>query len=295
MRYVSCYHVFSPDLVPSICDLCCMTVWDTLCPKLKELLAEEQQRRVKAEFKKHKDMRLKQIGKYYEAFTMNEFTPEERVLLPPKSTALTFPALDVLADKEGARNGVRREDFYNAREELREQIEKYKTHFKRRLAVKFVYKAAFKTGFIFSPVNGPSGLQTTDELLAHPMALFECSYHPCNIVHRKLLVGPYQAFHAHLRQEHSSLCLDDVLGGDEDVSLPAKDTLNSVIVYDMGFELVAKILLAAGLSSDKWNLTQDGLTALVQEGRLYCACGDPSMPPAMELSWGELVSVNLKS
>ncbi|KAI0755824.1 hypothetical protein C8Q74DRAFT_325216 [Fomes fomentarius] len=264
-------------------------VWVTLCPKLKELLAEEQQRRAKAKFKEDKDRRLKNIGKYYEAFTMNEFTPDERVLLPHNNTALKFPVLDNLAEKEGAQKGVRREDFYDAREELRERIEEYKTHFKRRLAVKFVYKAAYKTGYIFSPINGPSGLQTTDELLAHPMALFECSYHPCNIVHRELLVGPYQACHTHLRQEHPSLCLNVVLGKDEDVSDPAKDSLNSVVVYDMGFELVAKILLAAGLSSDKWNLTQDGLTALVQEGRLYCACGDPSMLPPMELSWGDLV------
>ncbi|KAI0739454.1 hypothetical protein C8Q80DRAFT_182975 [Daedaleopsis nitida] len=262
-------------------------VWQILRPKLENLIAEEKQRRVHARFMKHKNKRLKKIGKYYEAFIERDsFTAAERALMPNMHTAMRLPVIDALAVKDNARGPVPRGDFFQIRAAIRTEAAQYNLKFKQHLADHLRKKIGPQPRLRVSPsgsfVAVPDGLQdwSPDEVLAHPCALFTCRFCPGEREYGEGL--PYPETHAHFRDAHpEEECQWDVRAGPWN-KLPS--TFFDVELVQI--QAVKDILSCVGLSQDT---PQADLDELIHSGRLYCGCGDPSMPHPEALSWYKLV------
>ena len=258
-----------------------LTVWANLRPKLEVLLAEEKQRRINVRYAKRREKRRKQIGRYYEAFLAHEFTAAERVLMPNTYTAVRLPVLEALAEKDNANGPVPRQDFYAVRPELRAQAEEYKQEYRSLLAETLAEEISTCSRHLPSSIVRKTELKRlrnapADKLLQHPMAVFQCSL--CSQEDHEMFA--YPELHEHWRETHP----DQPWSQDEFCNGKRRVT---PMVFIETASLVGAILNAIGLSE---NLTLSELTALVQSGRLYCACGDPSLPLPTELSWVKLAS-----
>ncbi|KAM5540057.1 hypothetical protein V8D89_006197 [Ganoderma adspersum] len=103
------------------------------------------------------------------------------------------------------------------------------------------------------------------------------AFFACTACGRGLL--PYPQIHTHWKDAHTDTSCWD--------SAEVEPRLR-VEFWTPGVELVKGILGAAGLPE---NVEMPELDRLIQEGRLYCSCGDPIFPTgdSGDIGWGDLV------
>lgn len=123
-----------------------------------------------------------------------------------------------------------------------------------------------------------------NRILVRPDALFMCRI--CSASTRK--VYAYRAAHVHWREAHSDeLCWFRRISPKHGIQImiPAGFDL-----WKDGAPVVSQILHAAQLPESN-SRDPEVLDNYVMRGRLFCVCGDPSLPTPSKMDWGQLVSL----
>ena len=246
-------------------------VWSNIRPKLEELIEEERERQRKAAFKARVAKRHTQIYKLYEEF-LKENLPDERHPMTPNVVDIRcLPCLHHLSRKDNAEGEVTREEFLAVTDDLLEELDVYEN---------VVRKIAINT---LSAAYGAEALEPFgDKVLDSYFAYFHCNARSrWGMYFYKEHPRPHLTFadiHAHWRHNHPKL------------SFISKNTERGYETFRPASSMLdfgRRILDAAGLPHQTPRVTLD---ELVSSGRLYCNCGDPSMPPPEKMDWLSLVS-----
>ncbi|KAH9895869.1 hypothetical protein C8Q73DRAFT_689832 [Cubamyces lactineus] len=240
-------------------------VWKNIRPKLEALIAKERDREASMAFNQRAEARMAQIVPYY--LDLAEQLPEpQRAMMPNAIDCTRLPSLVALSKRNNAHGDVSHKDFLALVPDVIQDAEVHADHV-RELAREFMLDdARFKDAA--EAWKAELTQLPLDELLTRHYALFGCMQPFCP--------GYFtiEEVHAHWRETHP------------DVEWGARTESHRFLVKcDGEYALGGEILDAAGLPRDTPIST---LTELIQSGRLYCSCGDPSLPPPEELSWPKL-------
>ena len=123
----------------------------------------------------------------------------------------------------------------------------------------------------------------TYKRIQNPAMFFVCRALMCRHMHSL----PWRAMYAHWREAHPHTSIWD----------PDEPDYRSVSFHfryrNEGESLARQVISRLRTSGfGPHSLDIEGLDKLVQCGRLYCACGDPSLPLPSDLTWAELVSAH---
>ena len=148
-----------------------------------------------------------------------------------------------------------------------------------------IYQSDVRRGFerLLRNTTAYSLCEVTPEWIHDPAVFFVCRALTCRDVHPL----PWRAMHAHWREAHphTSIWKRSVLDY-HDASLRFR-------YWEEGNTLARQVISRLRTSGfGPHSLDIEGLDKLVQCGRLYCACGDPSLPLPSDLTWAELVSAH---
>ncbi|KAI0773190.1 hypothetical protein BD413DRAFT_314671 [Trametes elegans] len=263
-------------------------VWTNLRPKLEDLLQQERRRRAQVAFEKRRWMRIQQIGAFYEFFVV-DMPGVDRRLMPNVYDAGQLPSLLELAERNNAQGDVGLSEFLgvlaNACAETDVYLSRAKEIAVERLAeggrdwhydVEHEPRAAER-----EQCNAELQTLSPDETLTRYYAIYSCrGYRGCNI--RALT---FEEIHAHWRTTHPYVAW----GSPHEPQLNKRSgdagLRSGSLENDGSYGGGGMILDAVGLPRDTPISTLD---ELVQSGRLYCACGDPSLPPPGALNWAKL-------
>ncbi|KAM5540099.1 hypothetical protein V8D89_006239 [Ganoderma adspersum] len=248
-------------------------IWNNIRPKLEEQLAIEKERRAQEAVADRVDARLDLLVQWYDDYVKENFTDAERGLMPNRRNARELPTLLSLALADDAQGAPSREAFLAATEQMLADTDAYKTRAKRDLADVLCKHSA---GKVFQDLPA-------DDVLQGPCAFFRCLWR-CTTT--TAVDGcpflTYEQLHAHWREEHP----DDpwLMQGVEGHRYTAVDVPE---LWPESVPAVARsTLFAAPIKLDTSWAVLDGW---VREGRLFCTCEHPGMPPPEEMSWAKLL------
>ncbi|KAI1789113.1 hypothetical protein LXA43DRAFT_1022571, partial [Ganoderma leucocontextum] len=145
----------------------------------------------------------------------------------------------------------------------------------RQLAALVPYDWRMISGVRLQRVDGARGVGGGADMrtLARPDALFVCK--ECGA--RAL---PWPEIHGHWCERHP----EESFWGRKLLGLPGERP--KARLWKDGREVARAILDEIGLKTGTERARMD---RLVRTGRLYCACGDPALPPPEDLTWAKLV------
>ena len=120
----------------------------------------------------------------------------------------------------------------------------------------------------------------TYKRIQNPAMFFVCRALMCRHMHSL----PWRAMYAHWREAHPHTSIWD----------PDEPDYRSVSFHfryrNEGESLARQVISRLRTrDSDRDEFNVEDLDKLVKSGRLYCACGDPSLPLPNDLTWVELV------
>ncbi|EIW52704.1 uncharacterized protein TRAVEDRAFT_53145 [Trametes versicolor FP-101664 SS1] len=262
-------------------------IWINIKPKLEALIQEEKESRILADFEERVEERLDQISGYYEDFVAG--LPEaDRMLLPNLIDVHGLPSIDALARENEAQGDVAQEDFQALTAQVLQEAEAYAAEAKA-IAVKALIQS-------FSVRGASSYLEdlrkiTPDEAMTRHYALFRCGVRHHSAGGTMSPIPDYltfEALHDHWRVQHPML---EWGAQDYSVAPPGPVSwgyIQSAGEFPIGTGMDGKVVLeAAGLPHDT---PMEVLTELVRSGRLYCSCGDPTLPPPEQLDWPTFIA-----
>ncbi|KAI0327467.1 hypothetical protein GY45DRAFT_1308667 [Cubamyces sp. BRFM 1775] len=240
-------------------------IWKNIRPKLEALIAEERDMAAKAALDERAQARMAQIVLCYIDFV--EQLPEvQRTMMPNAIDSTRLASLVTLSRRDDAHGDVSLEDFLALVHQVLQDARMYADR-ARELAREFILDGVgFKDDT--EAWKAELALLSTPQLLMRHYALFGCLQPFCP--------GYFtlEEMHAHWRVTHPELEWG-----------VRTESHRFLVKCDGEYALGGEILDAVGLPRD----TSIGiLTELIQSGRLYCSCGDPSLPPPEELSWPKL-------
>ncbi|PIL34396.1 hypothetical protein GSI_03171 [Ganoderma sinense ZZ0214-1] len=250
-------------------------IWNNIRPKLEELLTFEKERRAQQAIADHVNHRLDVLVEWFEDYVQEHFTDDERGLMPNRHDARELPSLVALALADDAQGDVSREAFLAATEQMLADAEAYKTRAKRELADILCNHSAVKCLKLHD--------RPADDILRGPLAYFRCAWRCVTVT---AVDGcrflTYEQLHAHWREEHPDHPW--LRQGDEDHRYIA------VGVPELGSDSVPSVARSALFAAPiKLDTQREVLDGWVREGRLFCTCEHPSLPPPGEMSWAKLL------
>lgn len=263
----------------AVANLELFAAWKYLRPKLKALIQEEKERRVRAAFDDRVTHRMGQIAGFFDNFFV-DIPDEQRCLLPNEFDACHLPSLLALAQQNDAQGDVAEADFLALTTQVRQEVDAYKSR-AREIAVMMIGDRTWCKAERHA-WNSTLTKLPPEQVLTRHYALFRCSETP------ECQTGPlaFEALHAHWRAAHpqtawGSSAFDTVW------NTTSSSKLRNRIGVCGDFKVGGEILKAVGL---RLGTRMKKLDDLVRSGRLYCSCGDPALPPPEELDWAKLVS-----
>lgn len=265
----------------SIWSLMNSVVWINLLPKLEPLLQEEKARKTLEAYHERVQQRLEQLSGYYNEW-VKDIPEDERGLMPNTHDGARLPCLLALAQADDAQGDLSLEDFLPLSGQVLIEAKVYLTHAKE-IAVMMLQDDIHKMPDYDVWYAELESLSADDALSRH-YALFECEeqYDVCNTG-----IVAFEELHSHWRMAHPQTAWGTAGPPQLHVApgTPAKllTRIRCRGSYRVGGEMLDAVRLPR-------NTPRAVLDELVKSGRLYCACGDPSMPPPAELDWLTLVS-----
>ncbi len=256
-------------------------VWINLLPKLEPLLQKEKERKTREAYHGRVERRLEQLSSYY-AEWVKDITEDERRLMPNTRDGARLPCLLALAQANDAKGDLSLEDFLPLSGQVLIEAKAYLTRAKE-IAVMMLQDNIDKMPDYEVWYAELEALSTDDALSRH-YALFECEeqYDVCNTG-----IITFEELHAHWRTAHPKTAWGTAGPPQLHVApgTPAKllTRIRCRGSYRVGGEMLDAVRLPR-------NSPRAVLDELVKSARLYCACGDPSMPPPGDLDWLKLVS-----
>ena len=255
-------------------------VWCDILPALQEIIALEKDRKSQEAFQERVDDRLAYIVPWYERYVEENFTDEERGLMPNLADARDLPSIVALARSNHAEGELPEAAFHDLIDEVLADVEVYKTRTKCELVDMVRCDLA-----CLDLRDVPA-----DDILERYCAYFECYCFSCQ--RDPDIDGctyfTYEQLHRHWREVNMDipwLCADEY-------DRPGWDPMAGVPNFwphsEHSAPLVGKWALeAVGIPLDTPRTVLDEWT---MQGRLFCACGHPGLPPLEQMSWGKLVS-----
>ncbi|OSC98615.1 hypothetical protein PYCCODRAFT_1417511 [Trametes coccinea BRFM310] len=240
--------------------------WNTLRPKLENLIQERKNARYELSIRKDVERRTEQIATLYEEL-VKTLPEDDQRLMPNAYDACQLPCLVALARKNDAKGDVSPADFQLLRDQLMRDAEAYKSRAKETAVKQIMEIARWHNRQWLDDMEGLS----PDQVLKRPYALFKCRR-----CHHKW-GGEYMTFediHAHFRATHP-----------EHSWRPEWKPVDWVFECVASYSSCSDILDAAGVPRDT---PISVLSHLIKTARLYCSCRDPGLPPPEELDWPKL-------
>ncbi|KAI0660266.1 hypothetical protein C8Q70DRAFT_1053475 [Cubamyces menziesii] len=240
-------------------------VWKNIRPKLKALIVEKRDREANAAFNQRAEARMAQIVLYYLDF-VQQLPESRRGMMPNAIDCARLPTLVNLSRRDDAHGDVSHRDFLALADQVLQDAEAYAGHVRENAreiildGIKFKDAAeAWKTELTQLP---------PEKFLTRHYALFGCLHPFCPDYFT------FEEMHAHWRVTHPNVEWDT-----------RTESYRFLVKCDGEYGLGGEILDAVGLPRDT---SINTLTGLIQHGRLYCSCGDPSLPQPEKLSWPKL-------
>ncbi|RDX47722.1 hypothetical protein OH76DRAFT_709802 [Lentinus brumalis] len=258
-------------------------IWKTARPKLLKLIDQEREDRLRAEFEARLKERQTELAPYYHHF-VKTIPESDRPFMPNLHDACALPCVAAILSANNAETPVTLPRFTSVVNALRDGARQYIERAKRDL---LQWQHEERQRFVREKTPLPTyGPAEVDAELAKATSLFICHHCPLNtsLSARDICT--------HWRTEHPQLKWNDAWPPNEHEDrrkrpsewpkkLPWVSAMSRV-------EKPAKEALAAlGLAEDTSHAELD---RLVRTGRLVCGCGDPTLPPPQESSWGTLLS-----
>ncbi len=246
--------------------------WNNIRPKLEEQLAIERERRLQKEFEERADARLDVLAKWYEEDLFQNLTDPEIDLMPNRCDARELPTLRDFALADDARDRLSRRDFRMFAEDMLSEADAYKARAQRELA-EVLLSDRWCADLEDVPVV---------DVLKRPFAYFAC-VRGCDVVVDGCAFFTYEQLHAHWRVVHP----DAPWLYEEEIS----EWVKVPMLWPLSLPGIAHFALeAVGIAFDTpW----EALDGWVKEGRLFCDCAHPGIPPPNEMSWVKLVSARV--
>ena len=248
-------------------------VWTNLRPKLEERIVLARQQRLEEDLLHRIEEREHQIVAFYDEYVAANVPADQRDLMPNAYDMCALPCIKALSTQNDARGDVAREDFEAVVAQLLVEAEEYKAHAMRAL----VDLACKNNRSLREALEGVP----PEDALQRWFAYFTCIGPGCS--------GPtspraatFREMHAHWRTAHSHKTWLGTIN--HELGIPWETVQTTYEVPKIG----KAAMVANGISLDT---TQSVLNEWVRTGRLYCVCGDPSLPLPTELNWIDLVSV----
>lgn len=257
-----------------------LSVWRVLLPELKELLALEKDRRAQQAFEERVNDRLDCIIPWYERYLEENFADAELSLMPNLCDARELPSIVALARLNDAQGELAEAAFLELTDKVLADVEEYKMRAKRDLADIVRYNIACQ-----DLRDVP-----TDDILQRYCAYFECYcfFCQCDPAVDGSTYFTYEQLHKHWREVNPNASW--LFEGEYDRSI--WDPMAGVPTFWPYSEHSAPsvgrwALEAVGIPLDTPRTVLDEWT---MQGRLFCPCGHPGIPPPEQMSWGKLVS-----
>ena len=268
-----------------------------MLPKLEELLIAERDRRAQIAYETRVEERLDQIVQHFEAFFSDPIFVTDLPMFPTPRDVRDLPSVLNLAHGGDIQDDISEDDFLAITDEVLVDIDAYKLSAKFTAIEKLssggrprytVYRdtSGDSEGDDWQDPGAPNDAQSAapedpDEVLDKFFAYFRCNEPDRRYGLASCMTWdegvPFAEMHAHFREAHP---------GCSWVLPHGEYALATMHQPAMLAEVGGGILDAVGISRDT---PQSVLDEYVRSGRLYCACGDPMMPPPEELDWFKLV------
>ena len=203
---------------------------------------------------------MTQVGELYELWLSQNVSPQAQALMPNTYDACRLPSLYALAALEHIQGDVTPQDFLLVVAQMLVEAQDYKVR-ARDLLIELLRKQ--------EDLRADVEILLPDVILQRHYALFGCGACP------RWTRMPYTAIHAHWRTAHPTKSW-----------FADRERGRNVVDYFGTHDVGAKILDYAGIPRDTPLGT---LNMLIREGRLYCACGDPSLLEPAFLTWEDLL------
>lgn len=253
-------------------------VWNSIRPKLEQQIVLEKERRIQQDFQDRLDERLDVILQWYEEYLEEHYTAAERGLFPSMCDARELPSLVALAQANDARDIIPRSAFLARIELMLADAEEYKTRAKRAL-VDLLRN---------SHDSRPQLSEELKDVPVNDVLQRYCAYFTCPPwCNATPAAGgceylTYEQLHGHWRVKHYGV---PWMRGPED---DTRERASVVANWPFFLPTVGRsVLEAVRIPLDTPRTVLD---RWVKEGRLFCACGHPGMPPPEEIDWAKLVS-----
>ena len=200
---------------------------------------------------------------------MDHLTTAERDLMPNWYDKSNLPSIIALADADGAHGPVTREAFLAIVDDVLAEADAYKARVQHALAdLLLQYCPELK--------HEDAPVAPADALTRYG-AFFTCTP---GCIEDDTSCMTYPELHEHWRTFHQ----DEPFMDFEDFSFK-QPWLASHGQYVLP-SVAREVLIAVGIPLETTYVELDGW---VREGRLFCACGDPSLPPPEDMDWQQLV------
>ena len=241
------------------------TVWKNLRPKLEHQLALAAEHRRYLAFIRRAEERHDQINEFYDEYITDHLTTAERDLMPNFYDTSKFPCVNALAHENRAHGSVTREAFLAIIDDVLDEADAYKARVQHALA-DLLLRYCPELECEDAPV-------VPVDALTRYGAFFACEY---GCVEDDPLCMTYPELHKHWRAIHSNKpfmqhwTMPQIAGN-------RVDTFPSV---------ARKVLTAVGIPLETTFAELDGW---VKDGKLFCSCGDPSLPLPEDMDWRQLV------
>lgn len=222
-------------------------------------------------------VRFDQISVYYNEMVA-ALPDAERKLMPNLADMRHLPTIDALARQNNALGKVAREQFLALVPQILQEVEAYKAAAKA--AAVEVMRESLCIKAWFDRWGDELQALAPEEAVARHYALFKCGIYP----HAPGVEASYLTFedmHDHWRTHHPKMRWNT-----REPCKYGRGGTRGHLWCTGEYGLGGQILDAAGLPRET---PISVLNQLIRSGRLYCACGDPALPPPEELDWPKLV------
>ncbi|KAI0631515.1 hypothetical protein C8Q77DRAFT_141956 [Trametes polyzona] len=226
--------------------------------------------------------RSKQLsGRYVD--WVQDISEQERALMPNPCDGALLPCLYDLARCNDAQGDITHEDFLALAGQVLVQARAYAAR-ARATAVQMLLDGMWYLPESEAQESWAKELEglSTDEALSRHYALFEC----------KRISGvcdtgifTFEELHAHWRTAHPQHSWGTAASPPPHHQLNARCKLITHICTWGSYRVGGAMLDAVGIPRETPRTELDGL---VKAGRLYCSCGDPSMPLPEDSDWRTL-------